>query len=84
MNIETALESAREYCRSHGYDASKVDEMYKQTISGELYIAYFPNVDTDGLTNDMGTQAVPVLVVSKDYTVIEMNEADNVLRRDAK
>lgn len=82
MDINRAIEAAKTFCRKESYDEKKIDEMYKQTISGKLYVMRFPNTDTDGLTNDMGTQAAPVLVVNSDYTVAETGDASNILRQE--
>lgn len=75
MDTGKALLSVKKKCMELGFDQTKVDSLYRQMISGKLYFAYFPNKDTDGLTNDMGTQAVPLFVVDSTYCVKELEAA---------
>ena len=74
MEIQKAVTAVKRRCTELGYDPKKVDTLYKQILSGRLY-AFFPDVDTDGLTNDIATQAVPVAVVDEAYHVEMLDSA---------
>lgn len=75
MNTESATVAVKLYCEKRGYDASKVDTMYQQMLSGRLYYAYFPKKSTNGLMDDMETQAVPLFAVDSAYCVDEFKAA---------
>lgn len=75
MEIHKAVTAAKRRCAELGYDPEKVDTLYKQILSDKLYLAFFPDVDTDGLTNDIATQAVPVAVVDEMYHVDMLDSA---------
>lgn len=75
MDVNKALLSVKEKCLELGLDPQKVDSLYRQMISEKLYFAFFPNKNTDGLTNDIATQAVPVFSVDTKYNVSVLDGA---------
>lgn len=71
LNIARAVLAAKEYCKEKGYNEKAIDVLYKQVISGKMYVAKFPDVSADGLKNDLDTRPIPVLAVDADYSVTE-------------
>lgn len=80
MDIEKATDKVKERCALLGYDARKVDKLYKQVISKILYFSVFVNVDTDGLLNDIDTQPTPIVTVDEEYIVRFTEFAEEYLR----
>lgn len=79
MEINKALLAVKEKCLELGLDPQMVGSLYRQMLSEKLYFAYFPSKDTDGLTNDIGTQAVPVFSVDSEYHVSVLDGLDGFL-----
>lgn len=79
INLERATEAAKKYCTEHGYNSKKIDRLYKQMLGQRLCFAYFPNKNTNGLSNDLDTRAVPLLFVNENYNVTEQEEAKKIL-----
>lgn len=75
MSVEKATTAVKAYCQKRGYDASKVDTMYRQMLSGRLYYAFFHRDGKNGLMDDMETQAVPLFAVDSSYCVEEFEAA---------
>lgn len=75
LEIRKAVAAVKQRCAELGYAPGKVDTLYKQIMSGKLYLAFFPDAETDGLTNDMETQAVPVALVDDSYNVKMLDPA---------
>ncbi len=82
MDVRRALDAARRYCVAAGYDSDIIGSLYKQVISGKLYIAYFPDTAPNGLSNDLETRAIPALVVDSALRVSETDCTKKVLARE--
>lgn len=65
-----------------GYNEKAIDALYKQVISGKMYVAKFPDVSADGLKNDLDTRPIPVLVVDADYSVTEFADGWEFLKSE--
>lgn len=51
MDIAKAVLAAKEYCKEKGYNEKAIDALYKQVISGKMYVAKFPDIlQTDSRT----------------------------------
>ena len=82
MNIEKAIATAKENCKENGYNEEAIDTLYKQIISGKMYVAKFPDISADGLKNDLDTRPIPVLVVDADYSVTEFTDGLEFLKSE--
>lgn len=68
-----ATAAVKQRCLELGYAVEKVDELEVLRCStgkyGETYFAYFPDIESHGLCNDLETQAIPVFKVDRNYNV---------------
>lgn len=79
MDAKKARAAAEQYCENRGLSVAKLKGLYQQIISNSLYYAKFPDVNPNGLKNDLATRAVPVLKVTNQYAVEETEYTREVL-----
>ena len=79
MDAKKARAAAEQYCENSGLSVMKLKDLYQQIISNSLYYAKFPDVNPNGLKNDLATRAVPVLKVTNQYAVEETEYTREVL-----
>lgn len=79
MNVKRARERARTYCKENGLSVEKLNEKPVCYSPDELAFLDFPDIEADGLRNDMETLGFPVLIVNKNYEVLETEKTRQYL-----
>lgn len=74
-----AIEAADKYCLANGLSISKLHNTYSQIISDNLYFVVFPDIEPNGLLNDIETQGIPILIVNDDYSVTKTEQTERYL-----